>query len=316
MNREKPEKRQHGRLFRATGLILMLIWVVTICLYLLIDSSLWIPLLSTPFAVIGYIMFEPAIAPQLHKPVRIVLPAIAVLMGLVAAIVPLKTASEPPTAAESCMQEAESTKDELSRQIDLLYCQTQYAKIWQPEEPTMLEDNKQLLAAHPDWLTTNQFSPDDSHFSAEALADIGQDNVGGKLNYIFQRWPKYQSRSFIVVGTVLNKYQLTSDGSRSDWVFELGTTRNMTQSIHVQLVRPASWEPPEAEHCEIALTEVYPIARGRIPSATDASTTDAIYSIGKLFQCAPGLDPHDAQRLYESMTEEQRELFDEGRSQD
>lgn len=284
--------------------------------YWLAETTILILLLAAITLVIGYLIVERSLAKKNRKYARVFITGLAGVMVLFLAIAPFKTVSEETATFEDCAQGIEQRQNDESIEIDRIYCETQFANIWQPNAPTMLVENKEILVENFRHLIVNVVTPQNTTFSQNSLKDIEENNVGGKLNHIFQRWPEYQSRPFMAMGSVVEKYQLTNDDSGSNWVFQLGTTRNTTQSIYVRLLRPSDWEPQPAEQCGVALAKMIPIARGQVPSAVDSSTIDVIYTLGSKLECLPTLSQEEIDNLYEGLSPQQQELFKEGGSLD
>jgi hypothetical protein len=298
------------------ALFLAILGVVSFVGVFLVSALAWrvvLLILAAPLLVMGYLLAERFF--QRKRLARF----LSITGGVLAVLAALAAISggttEPEATLESCLNDIDRTRDGAVAEIDRLYCETQHANIWNPDPPTMLIDNKLLAVENFDRLAYAVLGNSEPDFLNETASDGETENVGAKLTYIYERWPKYRERPFLVMGAVTGKHQLSSSDGRADWVFQLGTNRDASKVVYVRLMRTPDWDPEPAEECSVALAEVVPIARGNVPSADGRSPLDVIYGLGTRFECL-SFNQNDIKDMYKSMTPEERRAFEEGASKD
>lgn len=246
---------------------------------------------------------------------RRVLTRYLVAAGVVLALLIAIPFTAPPR--ESCFDAIDKSRSQAAVETDYLYCETQATNIWKPDHPTMLTSNKKLVTQNYDrlmWAVNGQPEPG---FLKAALDEGQQENIGYKLSHIYEKWPHYEDRPFIVIGQVHARNEFSDDGKRADWIYQLGTTRDAGQVMYVRIMRPSGWKPPAADDCAIAWVEMIPIARGYVPSAVEDHKLDAIYGLGTKFLCMPNMtSQEDAEQFYESLSPEEKKFFEQGMSDD
>lgn len=251
---------------------------------------------------------------QYALPSRVALPSILGVAGVLALL--LAIPFNPPSPPD-CFDAIDRSRSAAAVEVDTLYCETSGTNIWEPDAPTMLEGNKQLVIDNFERVMWSVDGTTEPAYLESTLADGTSQNVGYKLSHIYEMWPEYEGRAFMVLGTVVRKNQLLNDGERADWVFQLGTIRDPSQVMFVRIVRDAEWEPEAAEDCPQVLAELIPIARGAATSASAAAPVlDTIYGLGTTFMCIPPDFAESLGELYEGLPPELQAVFDEGASAD
>jgi hypothetical protein len=266
-----------------------------------ITAALW---------VFAYMLF----AHRYSLPGKIVLPVILGVAGILALL--LAIPFNPPPSPD-CFEAIDQSRSTAEVEVDYVYCETLGTNIWESDSPQMLDANKELVADNFDRLMWAMNGSDEPVPLDSSVADGDAENVGYKLSHIYEEWPKYENQPFMVLGRVVAKNLFTDHDGRADWVYQLGAVRDASQVMYVRIVRPSAWEPEAAEDCRVALVEMIPIARGLGRSAVEANSLDVIYGLGTVFTCIPPdvLEMLD-EDLYNSLTAEEREAWDEGGSED
>lgn len=245
-------------------------------------------------------------------------------VSAIAIIIPItdtvRAAPDSQASPESCFKKADQNLIEKVRFSEALYCQTRFANIWHNESPArlqsnpvMLEDNKRLIEDNYSRILSSGGA---DSFLPATTEDMSGQNIGGKIPYVFSRWPQYESRPFGVVGNVLSVDQLSGDTGPSEWVYQIGSLRDGNKVIYLLLLKPEGWRPPPSETCEIALTEVIPVARGMAVRQESGGPLDTIYGVGTAFSCLPRMKEEDFDAFRSSLSPEERAVFDEGASRD
>lgn len=247
-------------------------------------------------------------------PGRIILPAILGVAGVLALLLAIPFNPPPPP---DCFDAIDHSRSAAAVEVDLLYCETSGTNIWEPDSPIMLEDNKQLVVDNFERLMWSVNGAAEPMFLESTVADGTAENIGYKLSHIYEMWPEYEGRAFMVLGSVVRKNQFANDGERADWVFQLGTKRDPSQVMFVRIIRDAEWEPEAAEDCPQVLAELVPIARGAATSSSPgAPVLDTVYGLGTTFMCIPPDFVESLGELYDSLPPELKAAFDEGASTD
>lgn len=218
-----------------------------------------------------------------------------------------------PETREECIDRAESGSESETK-VDTWYCQVEFSLLWEPgREPHIVRENRdEILTRLPLIMQPTGDYPDSpEEYLTEGIFTSDLPPKQGQLSRLFHDWPTYQAGTSMVNGSILNVNGYDRESTHSEWVFQIGTSRDPSVALHLLVVESSEWTPPNESECQGAFAEITPIARG-YGSSTTGHSVDVIYGVASSFACFPFMeDESEAHEMLENLIDGNEEIREE-----